>query len=460
MVDKLRLKVVGTVRLPDTVSFDAFTGSIAGGLLRSPMTPGRAYTSTLGENLTVSGKVTFRARAGDCTLEAVLHLNPTRTLNRALDVAQGRDLADLAPQTFFTGIETLTARSPEFGGPPNAEPTLDGNDNILPTPQHRGGTWPARREAFQAEFLALFEVKLRALLLEAMTPLWMEREVSLSGCRVERDDGVVVELDWHRVIVQSAEVYWERETPDAPAVAHRMMEGGLALARSIRVTEYASEAAHYEIVQEEGFPSLSIPLRGQRTISLNVYAKTRHLLRTEVRYVRDFHTLLRGCSSPVDRLVRLLDRLKDDAARRLPWDQLAHIAALPPSVAITDVADLIAQLSAACRGHEGSFDEVTRSVLMTGGLFSDDGRIAGSEIIVRRLERAGVLCRLAFQQKERRTNRRYGLTERFGTARRKMLLGFAPVDNGVSPDYDAPALRETSATNLATNRITRTALSR
>lgn len=439
LIDALRIKISGSILLPEGTGFETFIRSIAGGLLRAPMTPGRLYTSDLREQLTVSGKFIFRERRGASTFSAILNLNPTRTLHRALDAAQRRPLAALAPRTFFSAMETLTDRSPEYSGRPNPEPTLDGKDNILPTPEHMGGTWPEGRARFQTDYLAVFEEKLKALIVEAITPQAVEINVSPGGCRATTKDGVVVELDWHKLIVQRAEVYWERDAADAPAVARRMMDGGLTLARNIRATKYAASGAHYEVDQQDGFPSLLIPLTGRRTILLNLYAKTRTRLRTEVRYVHDFNAVLRGFRSPTARLTLLLERLKEDAAHRLPWEQLGRLAQLPPNVGIESIPDLVARITTACRGHEGALEDVTRSLLMYGGLTADDGKIAGSEAIVARLERADVLERQAFQMKEDRTGRLHGLKEPYATARRKMLLGFAPVDTSTDPLAAPPA---------------------
>lgn len=429
LIDAVRMKAKGRVILPADMAFDDFTASIAGRLFRSPSTPGSRYISDLAPHYTLNGQLTINSRGRECPFEILLHLNPTRTLHRALDIAGGRPLAALAPRTFFTAVEALTQRSPEFSGVPSPEPTLDGNDNILPTVEHMGGTWASRSAAFQAEFLSIFETKLRGFLLDAFTPVAMEPIFSDDYCRATREDGVRVELQWQRLIVQRAEIYWERDTPDAPAVVRRMSDAGLALARNIRATTYADDQALLILDQEgAGYPALSIPLTGARTVLLSVYAKTRQRLRTEVRYMHDLNATLRECRSGTNRLSALLERLKDDAARRLPWNQLARLAALPPQVEAADIAGLVSQIARAAKSNHAAFDEIMRSILFTGGVFADDARIVGSEAIVRRLVRAGVVERLAFQLKERRTGRRYGLKEPFATTRRKMLRGFAPTE--------------------------------
>ena len=342
LVDALRVKVTGRVILPQDVAFDTFTASIAGGVFKSPMTPGSRYRSEFADSLTVSGTITFHERRDECPFSAELSLNPTRTLHRALDAARGRPLSSLPPLIFFTASETLAAGSSAFEVSPNPEPTLDGSDNILPTVGHMGGTIPGSRDAFQAEYLHLFETNLRALLLDAMTPLWMPAPTVIQPCRVQREDGVIIELDWHKVTVEHAEIYWERDTPDAPSVVRRMMDAGLALARSIRATAYSGEGTHSEVNQDSpGFPSLTIPLTGKRAVLLAVYAKTRRRVRIEVRYMKDLNVVVRACRSPTSRMTLVLERLKANAARRLPWPQLGRIAALSPDVGISSIADLV-----------------------------------------------------------------------------------------------------------------------
>jgi hypothetical protein len=236
------------------------------------------------------------------------------------------------------------------------------------------------------------------------------------------------------MVLQQAEIYFERLVADPVSLVRRLFDRGLDLARRIKAQNFADvpTVSTYALEQNDGFPHLVVPLTGRRNIELSIYAKTNRRVRFEVRFQRDFGSVLRGQSTGDDRLGALLERLTRDAERRLPWRALSRAATAPPEVNVGDVPELISRLVKATRRNASLFDPLVRQLVITGGVIADDERQPGIERAVRALVRDGVLEHWTVQLKEQKSSRRYGLTHRFAEVRLKMLSGFLPQDSSVA----------------------------
>lgn len=445
-IDALRLKVSGTVDWGPNFSFQQYIALITPSLvLKAPLTPGRRYRSDLHSYLGVSGHLevwmTSAGRADACGLGSarfrfVIHSNPTTA--RALLVKRfGSNFADLSSLAFFSPIPTV---DDVFGGSSLAErerPFLGRGQNMLVGRTQHGGSTEADHGLARDRFIEIFEEKLKQLLMEALCPPRLQASTSEEGClREVADHSLRVSMEWHKLTVERAEIYWDRFEPKPLGVMHRIGERALEVARSV----VAKRVDHPLVEQrsEEAQSALVIHLTGTRNIELAVYAKSPSRIRFEVRYLRDFSRMVRGLySMRTGRLAAVLGRLTQDAARRLPWQQLRNIAAAPQAADVADLPILLDAILAATRRTPSLLSPLVTTLLMTGWVFSDEAEHPGISAAIRSLERQGVLEHTSFQQREERGRRRFALVDRFAAVRLKMLRGFAPDENvAIVPPFD------------------------
>jgi hypothetical protein len=355
----------------------------------------------------VSTGLADERQAGDALVTLQLNLNPTLTrmmaVRRNAEPAEGLDLT-----RFFKARATTDEAFGEGSFASVTERALDKSENVLLTLAELGGQTVEQRRAARDGFLDCYERKLRLL--------------------VDSIFDHQVEVDWASVLLEQAEIYFERRTTDPVTTVRRLSDRGLQLARRVKAQRFADAApgTTYALEQSDGFPHLIVPLTGQRSIELSIYAKTDQRVRFEVRFKRAFAGVLRGQSTGEDRLAALLKRLTHDAEKRLPWKALKGAASEPPDADIGDIAELIHRLVDASRIKPELFGPLIGQLMLSGGVIADDERHPGIEQCVRRLVRQGVLERWTIQLKEERSSRRFGLTPRFAEVRRLMLSGFLP----------------------------------
>jgi hypothetical protein len=375
--------------------------------------------------------------AGEASIKLALNINPTTI--RALVVRRNTDpLEGLTLRRFFNPPASTQEAFAEGTFADPTEIALDGAENVLLSVTELGGRSAASRATERNRFLSIFETKLRALaqaMVEPRTCDWEPREEFLAT------------LDWGRLLLQQAELYFERKADDPVALVYRLHDRALGLARRIKGQKFWDVPpggkpipTTFAVEQDDGYPHMVLPLTGTRNVELSIYAKTNLRVRFEVRYKRKFGHHLRGCSTSDDRLASLLLRLLENAAERLPWPALKRAAAIPPFVDVGDIPDLIHRLVTATARQPDLFQPIVRQIIMTAGVIADEERFPGISKAVRRLEREGVLIRWAIQQKEERKNRKYGLSDRYSAIRLKMLSGFAPVEQSAleTPDPAYP----------------------
>lgn len=448
--DKVRIKIRGHVAWDGDRSFFDYLQAIApssyvtaqpsaGRQFRANVRYGPSITGELRINM-ATGSRADEPHAGEARITLTLNLNPTTA--RAMAVRRHEGPLDTATmRQFFKPLQTTQEA---FGEGIFADPTekaLDGSDNVLLSVAELGGLTVEDRATTRAEFLETYEAKLRALAQEMVDPRTRPLAAEDPHCGSYR-----VTLDWGSLVLQQAELYFERRSDDPVAVVRRLHDRALDLARRIKAQAFADVPfdgrpvpTTFAIVQDDGYPHLVVPLTGTRNIELSIYAKTNRRVRFEVRYRKGFGNHLKGCSTSDDRLSSLLSRLMGNAARRLPWRSLARAAALPPAVNIGEIPELLLHLVTATARNPSLFEPIVRQLVIVGGVFDDDERHPGISAAIRRLERAGVVFRWPVQQKEERQNRRFGLSERFAEVRKSMLTGFWPTPPGdlmqMEPEY-------------------------
>ncbi|MBX7459187.1 hypothetical protein K3152_13090 [Qipengyuania sp. 1NDH17] len=366
--------------------------------------------------------------AGEAKITLELNLNPTTT--RALAVRRnGAGLEDLTLARFFKPIASTDEAFHEGAYSERREIALDQSENVLVSVAELGGATPAERTAARSDFLSVYEAKLHELVLEMLS------------CATATAYGV--EVAWGSLVLRQAELYTERRCNDPVALTRRLTDRGLDLARRIKRQDFWDVPSDgrpvptsFAVFQDDGFPHLVVPLTGTRNVELSIYAKTNLRTRFEVRYRRAFGHHLRGCSTGNDRLISLLDRLAENATKRLPWRALGRAASIPPRVDVADVPTFVGHLVEATAGQGHLFNPLVKQVLLTGGAIDDDQRNPGISRAIGSLVRAGVLFRWQVQLKEQRERRRYGLTDHYAAVRMAMLSGFLPDDTWRTSDPD------------------------
>lgn len=435
--DKIRIEVRGHVEWPSGNSFSDYLNAIApsvyftarptiGRRFRADIRYGPGITGELRLDMASHGRADEPA-AGYARITLALNLNPTTVRANAIRRNTG-PLEATSLSRFFKPPPSAQEAFAEGPFANRSEIPLDNSENVLLSPSELGGLTKRDRELARDEFLLLYETKLRMLVQEMLQPRPQIHPADGSVAGMYR-----VELDWRSLVLQQAEIYFERRTDDPVATVRRLHDRALDLARRIKsqfFTDIPSTGrpvpTTFAISQDDGYPHLVVPLTGTRNVELSIYAKTNRRIRFEIRYRRKFGNHLRACSTGDDRLTSLLTRLMENAARRLPWRSLGRAASVPPDVDIGDIPEFIRRLVNATNRAPRLFDPVVRQLVLTGGIFADEERFPGILPVIRRLERAGVLFRWQVQQKEERASRRYGLSDRFAAVRLKMLSGFIP----------------------------------
>lgn len=434
--DKIRLRVRGHVSWNHNRSFVDYLRAIApSSYVKASSTVGRKFRADISYGPAVSGllHVTMatpqpadQRHAGTARITLTLNLNPTTT--RALSVRRCRvPIEEASEREFFKPLPLVQEAFNEGPFANREEKPLDGSDNVLLSRDEWGGATPPERAIARDAFLALYETRVRDLANHIVDP------TSRDGGRSEQEtSGFQVNLDWGSLVLEQAELYFERSTYDAVKVVRRLHDRALDLARRVKAQRFADVPndrrpvpTSFAVLQHDSFPHLVIPLTGTQNVDLSIYAKTNRRIRFEVRYRKHFGNHLRGCSTSSDRLASLLLRLSDNAAARLPWSALKMAAAIPPEVDIADIPEFIRHLSSATDRKPSLFAPLVRELIMTGGVFADEERFPGISAAIGRLERKGVIVRWQIQQKEERRGRRFGLTTRFAEVRRAMLAGFS-----------------------------------
>lgn len=438
--DKVRITLRGRVEWDASSSFSSYLGSIAPSrYFAARPTIGRRFRADIRYGASITGKLTIvmaspgladEPAVGHADIILDLNINPTTA--RALAIRRNEaPLETVSHASFFNPFASAAEAFGEGDFANGRERALDGAENVLLSVAELGGYTAAARSVARNGYLKLYERRLRELCYAMLSPSQpTDKFGDELNCRVY--------LDWGELVLRQAELYVEHRHDDAIAIVHRLYDRALDLARRVKAQNFSDGLAGgqsvpttFAVSQNDGYPHLIIPLTGTRNVELSLYAKTGRRVRFEVRYRRNFGHQLRGCGNSDDRLTRLLLRLTEDAAKRLPWRALARAATTPPNVDVAEVPNLIAHLVSATRRVPSLFQPVVRQLLMTGGVIADEGGYPGIGAAIRELVRRDVLWRWNVQQKEERESRRYGLTERYAAVRRKMISGFIPLDDGI-----------------------------
>jgi hypothetical protein len=426
--DKIDILLFGHIEWPDGVSFHDYLLSIAGHpAIKGKPTVGRRFRSDVsfgsvnGEmNIAmVNGNRADVALAGQAKIVLSLFLNPTRT--HALAVRRNpKSLHELSLREFFKPIMQADEAFREIKGFADGD-ALDGSDNLFWNAKEAGGTTSSARAKARDEFLVLYETRLRDLITVMLTPTPAPRDGE--GEHENLQNGVHLTIPWSDLRVRYAEIYLERSTEDPVATMHVLHDRGLSLARSIRASSYSRANTAFIYEKKEGFSHVVVPLTRRSNIDLSVYAKTRLRLRFEVRYRREFTRIVKDAPANDTRLSCSLALLIDDAATRLPWRALRAAMRQPVDHGSDQVFKLIIAIQSATEKNPKIFPDLLRSLILTGGVNSDDEKLPGINSAITKLAKRGILEHWQTQKKEARAGRRYGLTQEYFCCRLILSAG-------------------------------------
>jgi hypothetical protein len=343
-----------------------------------------------------------------------LTLNPTRTLAHLLARHRREDFRNLPSDHFFGLAPRVPAQSV----------TLDGGDNMLADFDQVGGPAYLARVRHFSSFFAEYEVALKRLIAAHLCPVEQGYAYDLDGGDfVAVSDRYRVRIQWGRVGLLQCEVYWERAHDSALAFVRRLANQALGAARTVTINTYGF-VGRPSLEREGAATSVLLPLASQSPIALATYAKAQNRVRFEVRYLADMPQDVRDAAAGQTRLSGLIDAVRTDAVRRLPWRGLGLLMAereVPDPLAVVDLAEGV---RLATEGHAGLFRPVLESLVLTGGVTDGGERGAIPSSVVNALVRRGIVERVRLRRREDRVSgRRYRLTGRFDGVASPMTLG-------------------------------------
>lgn len=253
-----------------------------------------------------------------------------------------------------------------------------------------------------AGFIPWFEDALKAFCIEMVAPSGAGFEVLASEDRIVACNGVHrVALDWSRLTLWRAEVYFDRRYSGAPALMNRCLA---------RVTSGQSEAGwtSYEPPHGAARSNSGASVSADLTSSIKqvLYAKTENLIRSEFRYQKRIKNSLGD--PEFTSLAEWILAIRADAVRRLRWRSILRLIEPVRGVDIQHLAEFMGALSRALRGDAQS-EFVIRMLLTTGGLDSTAPRR-----LISRLREVGIIEDTRLQQRAMpRQRRRYALAPRY-----------------------------------------------
>jgi len=253
-----------------------------------------------------------------------------------------------------------------------------------------------------AGFIPWFEEALKAFCIEMIAPNSAGFEVIANDERIVACNGVQrVALEWSRLSLWRAEVYFDRRYSSAPALMNRCLA---------RVTSGQSEAhwTSYEPLHGAARSVRGASVSADLTSSIKqvLYAKTENLVRSEFRYQKRIRNSLGD--PQLNSLSEWVLAVRADAVRRLRWPSMLRLIEPVRGGDIQHLAEFLGALSRAFRGDAES-EFVIRMLLTTGGLDSTAPRR-----LINRLRNAEIIEDARLQQRTMPgQSRRYALAPRY-----------------------------------------------
>lgn len=388
------------------------------------ITDGRHYFSTrlLSDDSTIGGS-SFKttSRWDGLLVRLTIHLNPTRTLVHAFEMAREADdpLAALEamPEDQFFGLSPCVT---------TVNWARDGNDNVL---QSVATFASALGPDFNATFIRILERKLRRWALDAVAPLSQGFFHDTDATRLTADGPLQrVALNWPKLTVNEAEVYFERRH----GTASRLMERSLSLLVAAHSDCAERRYPDASAAREQGCATVLI--RQTKGRQLAIYAKLCNRIRFETRFKSRVKDQLRQMPlSPTAPLSNILIALRGVALRSLHWENLCRMLLESNAPEVMDLAELVTRVVVISHSAEAAPEPVLAALIMQGAIVETNflGPFPGP--LIKKLRDAGLIeSEGAAGRRRPGAERRHHLREPYATAARAARQGFL-IDNRLVP---------------------------
>lgn len=305
---------------------------------------------------TISATMQAQLDKGRPELTVRPSLNPTRTLHHLLaELAHNDDplahLQNMSARDFFASSDCVQLLQ-----------STDGGDNYLPDV----GLAKARMDDdYFSQFLVIFDQQLRRWFGEAISPNATFSAEHLPRGIVSTSDVAEFSMDWPRLTVRSAEVFFERRHSGAPALMDRLTRKVLSAQSGAMWRSYGQNE-----VGERRPGTEVIGLELTANIQQKYYAKTASRVRCETRYTKGMRNVLREARGEGSEgaFLNIAQRLREDAKRRCQWDAFCNLCSEPTMATVHEAAALFATVAISASENDVDAASFLGSLLATGGI--------------------------------------------------------------------------------------------
>lgn len=323
----------------------------------------------------VSGKLsnTRAQHGGVARLRFTLHVNPTTFIaNQPASELSG--LGDLQSHEAFLANPEMLAEA--------RAASCDGNHNLLVGAARRGGTSFDRRDQWYASVIDAVVFNLAELLQQQLVP--------------SAENGLpTVSVTIRSPTVSQAEVYWEFESADAISDVLTIGDRLSLAAGQVSIRQYFPNVHHMAVGHSENSPSVTIDLsRSSGRIKLLVYAKTRQIVRIEVKYLKELRqTVARTARGTLD-VQTILGLARRHAFQQVERMREAVMQVTPSVHERADLLTFLRHISAAALGDAAVEQGMLTLLVNIGAVSQTDEQGACPPEVCNRLRRSGVVRRV------------------------------------------------------------------
>jgi hypothetical protein len=312
-------------------------------------------------------------RGGIASLKLTLHVNLTTFLAN-LSEPELADLDNLQPTDAFLANPVLLAKA--------RANSSDGKDNFLVGSARRGGRSFCGRDQWSASVIAAFFSKLDDFLRRQLIP---DQTNGLPSVRVAI-------RPW---TVSQAEVYWEFESNDAISDVLTIGDRLSLAAGRVSVRRYYTDVRHIALGHDENGASVSIDLtRSSGRAQLIIYAKSRKVVRVEVRYLKQLRqTVARHARGELP-VYTMLDLIRRHAVQQVATVRSAIVEMTPNIHERADIVTFVRLVAAAAAGNREVEEGLTTLLVNIGAVSQTEGDGVCPPAVSARLVRNGVLQRV------------------------------------------------------------------
>ena len=334
---------------------------------------------------------------GEGSYSVSLSCNPTRTL-------ANRITAYLMPDSgvdcdFVTHLEQTSPFGffDRFG----VSPSLDAQENWLPDVDL--ATRLLGPDIF-GRFFPIFIEKLMQVVAMTVAPFPSGPEMAADGTDTEffhrQFRG---RLEWGKTRVPQIETYFERYHLQAREVVRSSAQAMLNGLSEARIRHHLQRVGWERY---EDLFSIRSELPAERDLS--VYAKGIDRIRFEITRPKRAHYQPMILCAPADRLMQIFRSERDDLIGCCDWDQVASLFNEVDSPAVSDLILMVSAIADAC-AEEGVSPRAVYAALFSNGGLKNECLPEIPPMVVRQLERKGIIEKKTLRHRHKRGQPRYVL---------------------------------------------------